>query len=137
MNRVDTVHIVEAIEQYEALADSRETVPVTPETISAWHYQIGHLDRNIAEEAIAIHHKTNPDPIQPEHIREIAEHIQNRAETAPRMRRARMGAYTVTGALNDPCEHCGAEAGETCTSQSGQEAFAPCVTRLVGKTKAA
>jgi hypothetical protein len=138
MNRIDTTHIVEAIEQYEALADGRETVPIKGDTISAWHYEIGHLDKPVVEEAIAIHHKTNPEPIQPEHILEIAAHIQSRTETKPRMRRAVMTTYTLTGAINDPCDNCGAQPGDTCINPvTEQESHAPCVSRLVGKRAAA
>lgn len=130
MNRVDTVHILETVTQYTL----QET---TPELISDWHYQIGHLDKAVAAEAVNIHHKTSAETITPQHVLDLATQIATRNPSQQRMRRARMGAYTTTGALNDPCDNCGAAPGETCTSKSGHEAFSPCVTRLVGKRQAA
>jgi len=130
MNRIDTTQILELIAEY----DLRE---ITPADITQWHDDIGHLDKAVAEEAVNIHHKTNSYQITPEDILEIAEQIHTRHNIQPKMRRARLGAYQVNAALNYHCEHCGAEPGETCTSKSGQEAFAPCVSRLTGKTAAA
>lgn len=129
MNRIDTTQILELIAQY----DMRE---ITADDITQWHFDIGHLDRAVADEAVRIHHKTNSARIGPEDVLEIAEQIHTRRDTQPRMRRARLGAYQVNAAMNYPCPHCGAEPGETCTSKSGQEAFAPCVARLTGKVAA-
>lgn len=130
MNRVDTAHTLETLREH----DYRE---ITPEDISEWHYAIGHLSRAVALEAVAIHTKTSPEYATPQHILAIANQIAERQPAQRPMRRAVMTTYTLTGAINDPCETCGAAPGETCTSASGQEAFCPCVSRLVGKTTAA
>ncbi|MFF4026896.1 hypothetical protein ACFYY5_29010 [Nocardia elegans] len=130
MNRADTTHVLDRITQYDAR-------PVTGDHISEWHYQIGHLDRAVALEAVAIHHKVSTEPITPQHVLDLAEQIAQRVTTQRPMRRAVMTTYTLTGAINEPCPHCGAQPGETCTSASGHEAFAPCVARLLGKKTAA
>ncbi len=130
MNRVDTANILDLISEYNLRQYGADD-------ITTWHDAIGHLNRNVAQEAVTIHHKTSAERITPEHLLEIAEHIHGRQPTQQPMRRARMLAYQVNAAMNYPCPHCGAEPGETCTSKSGQEAFAPCVARLTGKGIAA
>ncbi|WP_280412651.1 hypothetical protein [Nocardia asiatica] len=127
MNRADTTQVLELVAGY----DCRE---ITADLISEWHTAIGHLDRAVAEEAVHIHHKTAGFRITPEAVLDVAAQIHERKPGRQRpMRRARMGAYNATGALNYPCERCGAQAGETCTNKDGQETAAPCITRLLGR----
>lgn len=131
MNRVDTTAILEEIAYY----DQRE---INADVISHWHEHIGHLTKAVASEAVAIHQKTSSERITPEHVNAIAAQIVERKPTQRPMRRAVMTAYTVTGAINDPCPNCEAQPGETCTNKAtGQEAHAPCLARLIGKTIAA
>ncbi|TDP29891.1 hypothetical protein [Nocardia ignorata] len=131
MNRVDTAAILEEIAAY----DQRD---ITADTITHWHDTIGHLPKDVASEAVSIHHKTSSFRITPEQLLDIATHITTRQTSAPhRKRRAVMLAYQVNGAINDHCPNCDAQPGHTCTAATGEEAHAPCIARLVGKTTAA
>ncbi|WP_063023715.1 hypothetical protein [Nocardia niwae] len=130
MNRVDTTHILELVAEY----DNRE---IHADLISEWHHAIGHLAKTVAIEAVNIHHKTSAYRITPNALLEIAEQIQQRPTSQRPMRRAIMLAYQVNGAINYPCDTCGAKPGDTCTAKTGQEAHCPCVSRLTGKTIAA
>ncbi|WP_280465648.1 hypothetical protein [Nocardia brasiliensis] len=138
MIRIDTAHILELIEEYQALAAQRQPQPVTADAITGWHRQIGHLDYDVTREAVGIYHKANQEPIQPGHIIEIAADVERRPKTTPRMRRAVMTAYQLGGALNYDCDECQAPAGEPCTNPvTQQHAHIPCLTRITGKTRAA
>ncbi|MFC4128955.1 hypothetical protein [Nocardia rhizosphaerae] len=131
MNRADTAAILDEIAAY----DQR---PINADTISHWHNTIGHLNRNTASEAVAIHHKTNAYRITPEAVLDIAAHIATRTTSAPQpKRRAVLAAYQVNAALSYPCPTCNAEPGHTCTSATGEEAHCPCVARLIGREIAA
>ncbi|MBF6540779.1 hypothetical protein IU418_26585 [Nocardia farcinica] len=126
MNRADTTQVLELVAGY----DCRE---ITADLISEWHTAIGHLDRAVAEEAVHIHHKTTGFRITPEAVLDITQQIQTRTTTTPnRKRRARMGTYTITGAINYDCDRCKAPAGQPCT-RDGNETAAPCITRLLGR----
>ncbi|AXK88538.1 hypothetical protein IU443_28425 [Nocardia farcinica] len=126
MNRADTTQVLELVAGY----DCRE---ITADLISEWHTAIGHLDRAVAEEAVHIHHKTTGFRITPEAVLDITQQIQTRTTTTPnRKRRARMGTYTITGAINDHCPDCGAQPGHTCT-RHGHETAMPCISRLLGR----
>lgn len=126
MNRADTTRLLDLVQQYDQRA-------ITADLISEWHHQLGSITYTAAEEAIHIHHKTAAFAITPADVRDIAQQIQARTTSRPApKRRARMGTYQVTGAINDPCARCGAEPGETCT-RDGHETAAPCVTRLLGR----
>ncbi|NKY60790.1 hypothetical protein [Nocardia flavorosea] len=131
MNRVDTVAILELVRDY----DQRE---ITPDLITEWHEQIGHLPKPAAVEAVHLHYKINPSRIDTQHVIDIAGEIAERKPSQRPMRRARMGAYHVNGAFSDQCPRCGAQPGETCTNpETGHETHAPCMVRLVGKKTAA
>jgi hypothetical protein len=131
MNRSDTAQVLDRIAEY----DNRE---ITSEQISEWHYDIGHLDRDVAFEAVAIHHKVSTEPITPAHVLDLAQQMAQRKRTQQPMRRAVMGAYNVTGALNDPCPRCEAPAGQPCVHPGTQnQTHTPCIVRLLGKKTAA
>ncbi|WP_280357889.1 hypothetical protein [Nocardia otitidiscaviarum] len=126
MNRADTAQILAHIAEYDHRA-------IDADTITHWHHHIGHLDPATAREAVAIHHKLNPWKCTPESVLDIASQIPTRTTTEHPMRRARTGAYTITGALNDPCTDCGAPAGEFCTDTDNQQKAAPHISRLLGR----
>ncbi|MFE3052262.1 hypothetical protein [Nocardia sp. NPDC059239] len=131
MNRADTGRVLAAIAEY----DRRE---INADVIKYWHDAIGHLDVAVALEAVAIHLKTSPWAITPAAVIDLAGQIATRTTTQRPMRRAVGQAYQIAGAINYPCPHCGADAGHYCTSATGQEAFAPCISRLTGaKTQVA
>jgi hypothetical protein len=127
MNRAEITRLLELVQQY----DQRE---VTADHITSWLRLLGNLSFKVAEEAVHIHHKTNAFAIDAAVVLEIAAQIEARTVSAAQpVRRARMGAYNVTGALNYACERCKAEVGQTCTNKDGEETASPCVTRLVGR----
>ncbi|MET8430069.1 hypothetical protein [Nocardia sp. NPDC004860] len=131
MNRADTGRVLAAIAEY----DHRE---INADVITHWHEHIGHLDTKTALEAVAIHHKTSTWRITPAAVIDLANQIATRTTAQRPMRRAVGPAYQIAGAINYPCPHCGADAGHYCTSATGQEAFAPCISRLTGaKTQVA
>lgn len=126
MNRADITRLLTLVQQY----DQRE---ITADTISDWHHTLAALDYPTAEEAVHIHHKTSGFAIHPTAILDITKQIQTRTTTTPnRKRRARMGTYTITGAINYDCDRCKAPAGQPCT-RDGNETAAPCITRLLGR----
>jgi hypothetical protein len=131
MNRAETQQILDLVAEY----DQRET---SGDMIATWHHQIGHLDKTTAEEAVAIHHKVNTHAIMPKDVIDLAEQIGTRTSTQHPMRRASMAAYQTAGALNYDCPRCGEPAGDPCKNPvTGQEAHAPCLARITGKTVAA
>lgn len=127
MNRAEIARLLELVRQYDQRG-------ITADDITAWHGTLSALPFKAAEEAVHIHHKTSGAAVTAAALLDIATQIETRTTSAPRpARRARMGTYTVTGALNHPCERCGAVAGETCTNADGHETAAPCVSRLIGR----
>jgi hypothetical protein len=131
MNRAETNQVLDYVTEF----DQRE---IDADMISDWHYKIGHLDRTVALEAVAIHHKVNTWAIRPEDVLDLTQQMADRNVTQQPMRRASTLAYQTAGALNYDCPRCKAEAGTTCTNPvTGQEAHAPCLARTVGKQAAA
>ena len=125
MNRFDIVAILESL-----------GIGATDTAIRHWGDTIGHLPIDLAREAIAIHQRANAFMPTASEIADIAADIQARNNPAPAKRHAVMTSYTLTGALNHECPRCGAEPGSTCTSVTGLEAHAPCVSRLTRKAVA-
>ncbi|MFD6400709.1 hypothetical protein [Nocardia sp. NPDC060249] len=128
MNRLYIVAILEEI-----------GISATDIAITHWTDTIGHLDPGTVREAIQIHYRANTFLPAAREILDIATNIHARNNPAPEpvRRHAVMTAYTLTGAINDPCPRCGAEPGHTCTAVTGLEARIPCLQRLTGKTVAA
>ncbi len=131
MNRAETQQILDLVAEY----DQRE---ISGDMVANWHHQIGHLDKTVALEAVAIHHKVNTHAIMPKDVIDLAEQIGTRSTTQHPMRRASMAAYQTAGALNYDCPRCGAVAGDTCINPATRkEAHSPCLARITGKTIAA
>ncbi|MEV6219832.1 hypothetical protein [Nocardia sp. NPDC051833] len=128
MNRFDIVAILE------------ETgIGATETATRHWGDTIGHLDPDLAREALHIHQRANAFLPSASEILDIANDIQARNNPAPTPTRSRavMPSYTLTGAINEDCPTCEAPAGHTCIAATGLEARIPCVSRLTRKAAAA
>ncbi len=128
MNRFDVVAILESL-----------GIGATDTAIRHWGDTIGHLNVDLTREAIQIHQRANTFLPSAREIADIAADIQTRNNPTPTPTRSRavMPAYTLTGAINEPCPTCEAPPGHTCIAATGLEARIPCVTRLTRKAAAA
>ncbi|MGX1809693.1 hypothetical protein ACWIGI_28565 [Nocardia sp. NPDC055321] len=126
MNRAETSQLLHYVAEY----DQRE---IDADLITRWHARLHELDLDVACEAVNIHHKVNPWAATPDEILKLASEIGTRTTTQAPMRRARMGAYNVTGSLNEPCGDCNAAAGEFCVNRDGEQTAGPHITRLLGR----
>lgn len=128
MNRFDIVAILEEL-----------GIGASDTAIRHWSDTIGHLPADLAREAITIHQRANAFLPSASEIADIAHDIQERNNPTPKPTRSRavMPAYTLTGAINEPCPTCEAPPGHTCIAATGAEARIPCVSRLTRKAAAA
>lgn len=70
MNRNDVADVLTAISAY----DQRT---VGEPDIIAWHAAIGDLPKDVAIEAVAMHHKISAERIKPFHVNELVRNIRN------------------------------------------------------------
>lgn len=147
MNANETIDVLSAIAAYDQRTIGKADV-------EAWHLAIGDLDRELATEAVVIHHKTSTERCKPAHVRSIAGGIRRTRVELENARRvaedtrppALMNgsgyhlnadgapvedAYDVNGAGNLPCRTCHAHPGQWCENpHTGNPAKIPHLSRL-------
>ena len=154
MNAADTIDVLSAIAAYDQRTIGRADA-------EAWHLAIGDLDRDLALEAVVIHHKTSTERCKPAHVRAAANGIRRtRAEAAHARRVAAdtrppalvhgdgsglnadgtpvQAAYEIDGAGHLPCPTCHAKPGEWCeNTRTGNSKKIPHASRLTAAWNAA
>lgn len=88
MNRNEVADVLSAISAYD-----RRTIG-DPDVI-AWHAAIGDLPKDLALDAVVIHHKTSSEFMKPSHLNTLARDI--------RQDRAQRG---LTGSIGSGCRFC-------------------------------
>lgn len=143
----DTIDVLSAIAAYDQRTIGKADV-------EAWHMALADLDRDLAMEAVVIHHKTSTERCKPAHVRSIAGGIRRRRVEAEHARRVAddtrppalmhgsgfdlnadghpvRDAYAVDGAINLPCPKCQAQPGHWCLNRdTGSPTRMPHIARL-------
>ena len=135
MTPLETADILTAIASFDLRT-------VGEADIVAWHAVIGDLQKELALEAVVVHHKTNSERIKPAHLIGIAKQIRReRAERLvagldteapiPTIGQPVWPAYEVNDAITRKCPHCGAEPNDACIDPDQQRPTRiPCLARL-------
>ena len=147
MNPEDTIDVLSAIAAYDQRTIGRTDA-------EAWHHAIGHLDRDLALEAVIIHHKTSTERCKPAHVNGIARGIQRTRVEAENTRqvlndtrppghppaldgtglntvgRPIDAAYEINDAVHLACRTCDAQPGQYCEHPDGRTMRIPHVARL-------
>lgn len=147
MNPADTIDVLSAIAAYDQRTIGRTDA-------EAWHHAIGHLDRDLALEAVVIHHKTSTERCKPAHVNGIARGIQRTRVEAENTRQVLndtrppgqppaldgtglnttgqpiQAAYEINDVTDHPCRTCQAAPEELCLHPDGRTMRIPHVARL-------
>lgn len=151
MNQLETADVLTAIASYDLRT-------IGESDVIAWHAAIGELSKDLALEAVVIHHKTNTDRVKPAHILGIARTIlrdretrANAADIHDQNSRHAIGAsysglpinvegqpvwpaYDVNDAITRTCPRCHAEPNCACVTARGTAQRIPCLARMTNKT---
>jgi hypothetical protein len=117
-------------------AATRRTVGETD--VEIWGSVIGHLDKDLALEAVAMHIREKPGVwLEPGHVVANARGIlRDRAARSPLQLGPKVqegpvkAAYDAVGALSVDCPACEAPAGEFCVGGKGKPRRMPCPKRI-------
>ena len=117
-------------------AATRRTVGETD--VEIWGSVIGHLDKDLALEAVAMHIREKPGVwLEPGHVvanaRSILRDRQQRSplQLGPKVQEGPVkAAYDAVGALSADCPACEAPAGEFCVGGKGKPRRMPCPKRI-------
>ena len=117
-------------------AATRRTVGETD--VEIWGSVIGHLDKDLALEAVAMHIREKPGVwLEPGHVVANARGIlRDRAARSPLQLGPKVqegpvkAAYDAVGALSADCPACEAPAGEFCVGGKGKPRRMPCPKRI-------
>lgn len=131
MNRNDVIDVLTAV-----AAGTRRTVGNAD--VEIWGSVIGHLDKQLALEAVAIHFREAPGVwLEPGHVianaRAIVRDRQQRAplQLGPKVQRGPVeAAYEAVGALRVDCPACEVIAGNFCVRADGSQRRMPCPSRI-------
>lgn len=86
MNQSETVDVLTAIAAYDLRT-------VGESDVIAWHAAIGELDKDLALEAVVVHHKTSADRVKPAHVIGIAKGLRRERAERENADTARRSAY--------------------------------------------
>lgn len=124
------MNALEAEQLLERVAD-REARDYSAGEVWQWQGELARLNSDAAHEALRIHWATSAERVTPQHLLDIArEMLAPRLAVVGKRGRAVMPAYSVAGAINEPCERCHAEPGEPCLNPDGTERKIPDWVRI-------